>query len=230
VFSPSGSIFISIIGVTDNETPKTTEEIIEEFVGEVAEAGDGDITYGETFSVMIDGIEGSGVHLTGTLFGFPFQGEAFAVVKSDTQFLFGLGIANLTQNPDDWEAVGSDALERMMGTMKFLGGSAAGNACPVSDDETYGYAMANAIKVGGGPFEGPARERNYLDNLLGPNGEVISYVRQGSQPFEETILDIYVIDYPGLQDPIILFIDEYSFEELSAPVGFNCSDSFQGPP
>jgi len=230
VFSPSGSIFISIIGVTNNPTPKTPEEIIEEFVGEVAEAGDGQITYGETFLVTIDGVEGMGVHLTGTLFGFPFQGQAFAVVRSNTQYIFGLGIANLTQNPNEWETYGSDALERMMGTMKFLGGSAAGGVCPVSLDETYGFTPENAIKVGGGPFEGPAREENYLDNLLAPNGEEISYIRQGSQPFEETILDIYEVDYPGLQDPIILFIDEYAFEELLAPVGFSCSDSFQGPP
>ena len=230
VFSPSRSIVISIIGVTDNTTPKTPEEIIEEFVGEVAEAGDGEFTLGESYPVTVDGIEGLRVDLTGTMFGVPFQGEAFAVVRSDSQYLFGMGLGNIAQNPDEWEAVGGDALERMIGTIKFLGGSTAGEGCPISADDTYGYTMENAIRVGGGPFEGPAREGNYLDNLLGPNGEAISYVRLGSQGFEETILDIYEVTYPGLGDPIILYIDEYAYEAPAAPVGFNCSGDFQGPP
>lgn len=104
--------------------------------------------------------------------------------------------------------------------------SDATSACPVSDDESYGYTKENAIRVGGDAFGGPAREREYLDTLRGPDGQVISYEREGSLPFEDTILDAYIVTYAGLDEPARLYLDEYSFEDLFAPVGFTCDSAF----
>ena len=98
------------------------------------------------------------------------------------------------------------------------------SGCLVSSDKTYGYTQENPIKVGGDFLEGPARERAYLDNLTGPNGETISYNRTGSVDFGDTILDVF--DITGLGKQITLYIDEYSFTEPLAPVGFSCLGSF----
>jgi hypothetical protein len=42
--------------------------------------------------------------------------------------------------------------------------------------------------------------------------------------YEDVILDAYVIS--GLDQPVTLYIDIYSFEELQAPVGFTCLGPF----
>lgn len=96
--------------------------------------------------------------------------------------------------------------------------------CVISIDHTYGYTQENPIKVGGGDFDGPPRERAFLDNLLGPNGERVSYERTGSFSFEDTILDIF--DITGLSKQVTLYVDEYSYSEPQAPVGFTCLSVF----
>lgn len=95
------------------------------------------------------------------------------------------------------------------------------SACVVSTDSTYGYSPDNPIRVGGDAFGGPPRERAYLDSLSGPNGEAISYYREGSIYYVDTILDIYHVSYDG-SNSVVLYIDEYSYQELMAPVGFVC--------
>src|SRR5687767_8615845 len=97
----------------------------------------------------------------------------------------------------------------------------------ISDDATYGYDEKNAIKVGGG-ISGPTSERRYLNGLLGPNGEAITYNRLGSccdVPSDNgfggfAVLDIYEIKYDGLDKPIKLYLNMYDPGILKAPQGF----------
>jgi hypothetical protein len=96
--------------------------------------------------------------------------------------------------------------------------------CAISTDPSYGYTQGNAIRVGGEFLQGPARSRAYLDNLLGPAGQAVSYVRNGSIPYEEIILDAYTLTYDG--GSAILYIDIYTFTEPRAPVGFTCAGPF----
>ena len=99
--------------------------------------------------------------------------------------------------------------------------------CPISDDETYGFLESNPVMVGGEAFGGPARARAYLDNLRGSGGEPISYERSGSIPADGTFLDLYSLTYPG-GEPLLIYIDQYSFENLRAPLGLICADAFVG--
>lgn len=96
--------------------------------------------------------------------------------------------------------------------------------CIISTDSTYGYTQGNPIKVGGGDFGGPPRERAFLDNLLGPNGEKITYELTESFNFGDTILDTFEIT--SLQNKVTLYIDEYSYTEPQAPLGFTCLSNF----
>ncbi|MBG0787356.1 MAG: hypothetical protein H0S79_19875 [Anaerolineaceae bacterium] len=105
--------------------------------------------------------------------------------------------------------------------------TASTGECTVSTDSSYGYSEDNPVLVGGDWLEGPSRERAYLDNLRGPNGEMISYERVGSEEYGDTILDKYQITYSGLSSPITIYIDEYSWTgDLYAPVGLTCSGPF----
>ncbi len=99
----------------------------------------------------------------------------------------------------------------------------------VSDDNTYGYTQENPVKVGGaGDSEGPLNERRFLNALLGPGGEKITFERQGSCcPFKTRnvfmgsgLLDRYEVKYTGLEKPLILYINMYDAGVLKAPKGF----------
>ena len=97
-----------------------------------------------------------------------------------------------------------------------------------SDDPTYGYTEKNPIMVGG-VSEGPLNERRFLNALMGPNGEAITYSRIGSCCHFKTknglsgkadLLDMYRIAYKGLEKEIVLYINMYDADELKIPVGF----------
>jgi hypothetical protein len=96
--------------------------------------------------------------------------------------------------------------------------------CAVSTDPNYGVTLGTPVQVGGGSMYGPARERRYLDALLGPTGQPVRYKRIGSMqaPDGTTILDGYAVIYDGLEKPTTLYIDEYHFSDLRAPIGFVC--------
>jgi outer membrane biosynthesis protein TonB len=96
--------------------------------------------------------------------------------------------------------------------------------CAISTDPSYGYTQGNAIRLGGAFFEGPARSRAYLDNLRGPVGQTVSYVRVGSIPYEDILLDLYELTYDG--GSASLYIDIYNFTGPRAPVGFTCAAAF----
>lgn len=97
----------------------------------------------------------------------------------------------------------------------------------VSVDDTYGYTEKNPIKVGGRE-NGPMNEIKYLNSLSGPNGEQITYVREGSccvfpvknSPFGGGLLDIYTVTYEGKKDSVTLYLNMYEKAKLKAPVGF----------
>lgn len=105
--------------------------------------------------------------------------------------------------------------------------------CPVSQDDTYGYARENPVQIGGGAMYVRAREERYLDALRGPDGQPIQYKRIGSSPQSTnrtTILDLYELTYAGLEKPISLYLDAYHFWEQRAPKGLICGQPFNLQP
>ena len=66
----------------------------------------------------------------------------------------------------------------------------------------------------------------YLDTLVDPVGIPVTYNLAGSSPYGDTVLSIYEIISPMADEPVNLYIDEYSYSELMAPAGFNCPAPF----
>ena len=101
--------------------------------------------------------------------------------------------------------------------------------CPIADSDTYGYTRDQPVQVGGSAMYAAARERRYLDNLRGREGQPVQYKRLGSTPADTnstTILDIYEITYEGLEKPVTLYLDAYHFNPPRAPRGFSCAAAF----
>lgn len=223
LFDPAGDIIISLMGIPNYTEDSDAGRMLDEFLDEVAQSGGGQLEQGESQAILIDGREGVTVSVAGHLFNFPLRGQAVAVFEPGELFFFGLAIANVSQETQRWEMGGRPAFESVLAGIQFLTGIDQ-LVCAIATDETYGYTEENPVPVGGGAFGGPSRAHAYLDNLLGPNGEELSYQRIGSLPFEDTILDIYEIS--GLSQPAQLYLDSYTSGPLQAPVGFTCVPFF----
>jgi hypothetical protein len=221
-----GTLIISFAGA---QSTSSEEEIIDEYLDVIASRGDGEFEKTPADPVTVNGIEGQAFDLTGSMFGSPLQGKTFIVPIRSNHFLFGLAMSNLSSEEQNWEDHGSKVFEAVIESIEFVEPQHT-ETCPITTDDTYGYNKENAIRVGEGGefFGGPAREKAYLDNLRGPNGEPITYERLGSLTFEDTILDEYIIT--GLASPITLYIDIYSFDEPMAPAGFTCAGPFNLKP
>ena len=91
----------------------------------------------------------------------------------------------------------------------------------ISSDSKYGYTQKNPIKVGS-----IEKGYHYLNALKGPNGEKITWQRNGSccefksktAAFGKGFLDVYTLVYEGGQ-PITLYINGYDYENLKCPMG-----------
>lgn len=125
-----------------------------------------------------------------------------------------------------WDQRGEDIYKALADSVVFFEPEPTGNYCYVSEDSTYGYDPLNPIRLGGGSYGGPAREKAYLDTLQGPEGETITYEQIGTVDGESTILDQYQVSYPGSSESIVLYIDVYSYENFDAPLGLSCGGPF----
>ena len=93
----------------------------------------------------------------------------------------------------------------------------------ISTDPEYGYDSKKPVHTGSA-----ARQRAYLGELRGPNGEKVTYSRTGgcaaykdlSRPGGQAIIDCYKVAWEGLATPKTLFINLYKSEALWAPQGF----------
>jgi hypothetical protein len=95
--------------------------------------------------------------------------------------------------------------------------------CKVSVDKTYGYTLQNAIKVGGDAIVGPQRQIEYLRLLRGPAGEAVTFRRRGTASAGDLMIDVYEVTYHGVPEPIVLYLDEYSWSPPMIPTGLSCS-------
>jgi hypothetical protein len=223
VFDATGTLIVSFIRTGYDGSANSLQDVIDKFLDELESRG-AEFNPGEATPITVGGGSGIAVDLTGTLFDAPIEGRAVVVNPHEDSVLFGLGVSNLTTDPDLWKNSGADIFQSLIDSIQFIEVQTGGGTCPISEDKTYGYTESNPIRVGGDWLDGPARERAYLDNLLGPNGEALSYERKGSFPSGDTILDEYRVTGSGIE--VTLYLDEYKFEPLQAPVGFTCISSF----
>lgn len=94
-----------------------------------------------------------------------------------------------------------------------------------SPNKKYGIDEKYPVMVGDRKV---ANQRKYIASLAGPNGEELTFFRRGSccpYPSENglsgtALVDVYMVSYEGLKDPIALYISFYDKETLYIPKGF----------
>jgi hypothetical protein len=219
------TILISMASASPAGGTQPLQTLLDKFVSNIGNDVK-QLKTGRPYTGTIGGINGLSEDLTGVLFGDAISGRASLVSPSPARYFYAFGFAVNGTSGQRWEAEGRLVFEVVMGSVQFFKPvtNTGGSPCAISTDPTYGYQKTNAIRVGGGDFGGPPREDVYLNNLRGPQGQKISYTRQGSVDFSGTILDIYLVQ--GLKQAVTLYVDEYGFTEPQAPVGFTCADAF----
>jgi hypothetical protein len=177
---------------------------------------------GKPSVVAIGAFEGLALPVTWTDVYTKYKGEA-ALVKSDVDsFFFALGAADVTMFKTEWEKTGQPSFRAMLSSVIFDSIELIAPACPASTDPGYGFKPETPISVGGGAYGGHSFEEDYLDALSGPSGQETSYLRVRSMTYGSTILDQYEITYPGLDRPLVVYLDEYSYAAPRVPRGLTC--------
>lgn len=225
------------------DEPTSAEELLALLVESAIEDGE-DLEVSEPYTITTtNNYTGFMVDMSGILFDQPMQGHIIVLETLDARLFTVFNINSITEEVNMWEVEGQKALEMVLNSVEFLeeapvsnptdgenSGSTipANSACAVSNSTTYGFTAEDPVRVGGGSlteftFAGQERERLYMDNLRGPNGETLSYVRLGSVPSttEESILDIYEIT--GTGTTITIYLDIYTYEAPLAPAGLTCA-------
>jgi len=174
----------------------------------------------------VEGYEGVAYDFSGAFLDHKVEGRALVVKPSEKRYVSIIGMAIVDDQPNLWQTTGKDCFNYLLTRFAILSEeeTASAEICPISPDETYGFQVENAIKVGGGLISGPLRERAYLDNLLGPDGSVVTYDRVGTLESPDSIVDEYTVT-AGTK-VYRLYLDEYSYGVINAPRGLGCMGAF----
>lgn len=219
------TILISMAIAPRSDDSQTVETVLTSFLANVSKNVK-DFKADKPYLATVGKIDGLAVDVAGTLIGVKNTGRVTVVDSGQSGFFVAFALVVDGADGKRWESEGSHVFDAIISSIEFYEpvSSSATGSCAIASDPSYGYTQENPIKVGGDAFNGPPRERAYLDNLAGPNGEKISYERTGSSDFGDTILDAFAIT--GLSKIVTLYIDEYSYSEPQAPVGFTCLSTF----
>lgn len=215
------SLSVSPPSATPNESVNVLNNFLETLNQDIPDL---QATSPETITVAKE--EGVSVAVSGEFFDEKMEGLIVVVPYNEKQSFILFGFGMVINGENKWKSEGSVAVSMVLESIEFVMDGSIWSGCSLSDETSYGFTEDNPVKVGGGAFSGPSRERAYLDNLTGPDGQEITYFRNGSLSVNDTVLDIYSVNYSGLAQPVFLYIDEYEFEELLAPVGFICEQPF----
>ena len=96
----------------------TLESFLGKYVAEIAARG-GTFDQSEPYEIIIDGMSGLAVDLTGTFLNDPIAGKAIIISPGKDFIVFGLAISNLSTYTNGWEESGSVAFEMLIETIKF---------------------------------------------------------------------------------------------------------------
>jgi len=217
ISSENGKVVVLLAGGYRPEEMEAEEALDLQLLNMSADINDFSVS--EPFDITIGGINGLAVDVTGNLFNEDFEGRVAYVTVDGLQYFSVFGSATSQY----WAAEGMQAFAAILETVEFFDPTPMENFCPVTTDTSFGYSKDNPIMVGKGDafLSGPSFEREYLDQLRGPNGEVVEYTRSGSLTHNETILDAYQVTYGD--KTVILYLDMYNLNQFRVPSGFSCA-------
>ena len=114
----SGELIISLNGRPYIASGYTLDSFLEKYILEMASRG-GSLDHGDSYKIVIDGMDGIAVDFTGKFLDMPIAGKAIAVSPGKDFIVFGLGMSNLNSHKNGWNETGSPAFEEILASIKF---------------------------------------------------------------------------------------------------------------
>jgi hypothetical protein len=220
------ALLFKLDGLNKMSVTRSAQEILDILIETLFSADQSRVKKSEPITSTVEGNEGVAYDFTGTFLNHKVEGRALVVKPAEKRYISIIGMALVDDQPDLWQTTGRDIFNFLLSRYAILPEEhiASAEICPISPDVTYGYEVENAIKVGGGLTNGFLREKAYLDNLLGPDGSMVTYERVGSLESPDSIVDEYVLAV-GTQ-VYRLYLDVYSYGVINAPRGLGCMGAF----
>jgi len=94
------------------------ESFLDVYIDEIASRG-GTFIQSVPYEIMIDGMNGTAVNITGIFLDDPIAGKAFVISPRKNFIVFGLGMSNLTANKNEWAETGSNVFETLLASIEF---------------------------------------------------------------------------------------------------------------
>ena len=113
-----GELLISLNGKSYISSSYTLESFLGKYVAEMAARG-GTLDQGEPYEIVIDGMSGIAVDLTGTFLDNPIAGKAIIISPGKDFIIFGLGMSNLATHENSWVETGSVIFELLIKSIKI---------------------------------------------------------------------------------------------------------------
>ncbi len=220
------SLLFSLNGINAMSNEKSDEEILDTLLTSLFSGEQSSYKQSELISSSVEGYEGAAYDFTGKFLGSQVEGRALVIKPEAKRYVSIVAMALVEENPDLWKTTGKDAFNYLLSRYQILPAEelASAELCPISPNANYGFYPDEAVKVGGGLLSGPLRERAYLDNLLGSNGEPVTYEWVRSVETPDSIVDEYTLTVG--EKTITLYLDQYSFGIINAPRGLGCMGAF----
>ncbi len=220
------SLLFSLNGINAMSNEKSDEEILDTLLTSLFSGEQSSYKQSELITSSVEGYEGAAYDFTGKFLGSQVEGRALVIKPEAKRYVSIVAMALVEENPDLWKTTGKDAFNYLLSRYQILPAEALASAelCPISPNANYGFYPDEAVKVGGGLLSGPLRERAYLDNLLGSNGEPVTYEWVRSVETPDSIVDEYTLTVG--EKTITLYLDQYSFGIINAPRGLGCMGAF----
>lgn len=113
-----GTFVVSLNGRTYIASEYTMESFLDVYIDEIASRG-GTFIQSVPYEIMIDGMNGTAVNITGIFLDDPIAGKAFVISPRKNFIVFGLGMSNLTANKNEWAETGSNVFETLLASIEF---------------------------------------------------------------------------------------------------------------
>ncbi len=114
----SGELIVSLNGRPYIASSYTLESFLGKYIDEMAARG-GSFDRGAPYGIIIDGVSGVAIDLTGTFLDYPIAGKAIAISPGKDFIVFGLGMSNLSNRENGWTDSGSQDFEAILQSIKF---------------------------------------------------------------------------------------------------------------
>lgn len=219
VFTNEGGVML-LAGGPDQNPARSPDQVLGEVLGAINQSMIASMQNGPAYPVTVGGLAGQGADLSGSAAIGPMLGRLVTLKPADGQIFYAFAMSPA----EVWNARGARDFDRLINGVRFIPmGSSFG--CPQSLDPTYGLSPDNPIRIGGGAAS-QLREEQYLQTLLGPLGQQVSYQRVGQVSRGDMLLSIYQLNFAQLEQPLILYLDANSYGTPFAPAGFKCNGPF----